>query len=56
MKGKLWCVVKRMYKASRSPVLLDGAKSCMFTVEQGVAQGCGLSSVLFSVFINGLLK
>ena len=28
----------------------------MFSVEQGVAQGCSLSPILFSVFINGLLK
>ena len=27
----------------------------LFNVEQGVAQGCSLSPILFSVFINGLL-
>ena len=27
----------------------------MFNVEQGVVQGCSLSPILFSVFINGLL-
>ena len=27
----------------------------MFDVEQGVAQGCSLSPILFSVFINGRL-
>ena len=34
----------------RSAVLLDGEKSNMFSVEQGVAQGCSLSPILFSVF------
>ena len=28
----------------------------MFNVEQGVAHGCSLSPILFSVFINNLLK
>ena len=27
-----------------------------FNVDQGVAQGCSLSPILFSVFINDLLK
>ena len=40
MKGKTWHVVKGMYEASRSAVLLDGEKSSMFIVEQGVAEGC----------------
>ena len=45
-----------MYAASRSTVLLEGEKLAMFSVEQGVAQGCSLSPILFSVFINDLLK
>ena len=28
--------------------------SAMFSVEQGVAHGCSLSPILFSVFINDL--
>ena len=44
------------YKVSRSAVLLDGECSEAFDVEQGVAQGCSLSPILLSVFINGLLK
>ena len=55
MKGMMWHVVKGMYEVSRSVILLEGEKSNMFSVEQGVAQGCSLSPVLFSVFINGLL-
>ena len=41
---------------TRSVVLLDGECSEAFDVQQGVAQGCILSPILFSVFINGLLK
>ena len=56
VKGRMWCVIKNMYKASRSTILLEGEKSAAFRVEQGVAQGCSLSPILFSVFINGLLQ
>ena len=45
-----------MYESSRSAVLLEGEQSAAFNVEQGVAQGCSLSPIPFSVFINGLLK
>ena len=56
VKGKMWRVIKDMYKEPRSVVLLEGQKSSSFNIEQGVAQGCSLSSILFSVFINDLLK
>ena len=51
----MWRVIKEMYESSRSAVLLDGEKSEVSNVEQGVAQGCSLSPILFSVFIDGLL-
>ena len=54
VKWRMWCVIKNMYKASRSAILLEGEKSAAFRVEQGVAQGCSLSPILFSVFINDL--
>ena len=44
VKGRMWCVIKKMYEASRNTVLLEGEKSAMFSVEQGVAQGCSLHS------------
>ena len=37
-------------------MLLEGEKSTTFTLEQGVAQGCSLSPVLLSVFIDDLLR
>ena len=46
MQGKMWRVIKAMYESSRSAVLLDGTKSEVFDVEQGVAQGC-TNSVFF---------
>ena len=56
VKGRIWRVIKKMYESSRSAVLLEGEQSAAFNVEQGVAQGFSLSPILFSVFINGLLK
>ena len=55
VKGKIWRVIKQMYESSRSAVLLEGERSESFSVQQGVAQGCSLSPILFSVFINGLI-
>ena len=54
----MWRVIKKMYESSKSGVLLEGEKSDTFTIEQGMAQGCSLSPILFSVpvFINDLLK
>ena len=49
IRGKMWRVIKGMYESSKSAVLLDGNG-------QGVAQGCSLSPILFSVFINVLLR
>ena len=39
VKGRMWRVIKNMYEASRSAILLGGEKSAAFRVEQGVAQG-----------------
>ena len=43
VRGKMWRVIKRMYGSLKRS-------------EAFVAQGCGLSPILFSVFINGLLR
>ena len=46
-----WCAVKDVesheVNISRSAVLLEGEKSEVFNVEQGVAQGCNLFPILF---------
>ena len=39
----MWRVIKKMYEPSRSAVFLEGEKSAVFRLEQGVAQGCSLS-------------
>ena len=53
VKGRMWHVIKKMYEVSRSA---EGEKSTTFSLEQGVAQGCSLSPILFSVFVDDLLR
>ena len=38
-------------ESSKSAVLLEWEKSDTFTIGQGVAQGCSLSPILFSIII-----
>ena len=52
VKGRMWRVIKKMYESSRSTILLVLEKSDSFNVDQGVAQGCSLFPILFSVFIK----
>ena len=44
-----------MYDITQSAVLLEGDISEPFNIGQGVAQGCSMSPILFSIFINPLL-
>ena len=52
VKGRMWRVIKKIYESSRSTILLVLEKSDSFNVDQGVAQGCSLFTILFSVFIK----
>ena len=45
-----------MYDSSRGAVLLESENSSTLSVENGVAQGCSLSPILFSVLISDLLN
>ena len=56
VKRRMWRVMKKMYESSKGVVLLEREKSDTFTIEQSVVQGCSLSPILFSVFINDLLE
>ena len=48
----MWRVI---YDITQSTVLLEGDISEPFSIGQGVAQGCTMSPILFSIFINQLL-
>ena len=54
VKGRMWRVIKSMYDITQCAVLLEGEVSEQFRIGQGVAQGCSMSPILFSIFINQL--
>ena len=56
VKGKMWRVLKSIYKTVESCVRIDGNLTDWFPVDTGVRQGCVLSPLLYAFFINGLVK
>ena len=56
IKGKMWRVVKNMYNEVGSCVRLGEEKTEWFSLEGGLRQGCILSPILFSVFIDRLAR
>ena len=56
VRGKMWRVIKDMYSVVQSSVLVGDEQTEMFDLHTGVRQGCVMSPVLFSFFINGLAR
>lgn len=54
--GKIWSVVKDMYRRVRSRVLVNGTPTEQITSNIGVRQGSALSPILFSIFISGVVE
>jgi hypothetical protein len=54
--GKMWRVLKNLYQEVGSCVRLGKEKTDWFNLEIGLRQGCILSPILFSVFIDGLAQ
>ena len=52
VKGKMWRVIKGMYSVVQSAVLVGDEQTEWFDLRQG----CVMSPILFSQFINGLAK
>ena len=57
VRGKVWRVIKVCYEQARGRVMMpvEGSYSHFFDIDQGVAQGCPLSPVLFIIFMDDLL-
>ena len=56
IRGKMWRVIKGMYSVVQSAVLAGDEQTEWFDLSTGVRQGCVMSPILFSLFINGLAK
>ena len=56
VRGKIWRVIKDMYRVVQSSVLVGEEKTDTFDLHTGVRQGCVMSPILFSFFINGLAR
>ena len=56
IRGKMWRVVKEMYSTVQSAVLVGDEQTEWFDLSTGVRQGCVMSPILFSLFINGLAR
>ena len=51
INGKMWRVVKNLYREVGSCVRLGGEKTDWFNIEVGLRQGCILSPILFSIMM-----
>jgi hypothetical protein len=56
IKGKMWRIIREMYKGTRSSVIVGNGATDEFDIKVGVKQGCVLSPLLYSIFIMGLVN
>ncbi len=56
LNGKIFNAVKGIYSSVECSVRVGGAYTDWFTVNVGLKQGCTLSSLLFNLYLNDLIK
>ena len=56
VRGKPWRILRSLYSGLESSVLVEGEPSRATPLLQGVRQGCPLSPILFSCYINDLVR
>jgi hypothetical protein len=54
IRGKIWRVLRDMYRNTRNCVHTGSQKTEFFDIDVGVRQGCVLSPILLPIYINGL--
>ncbi len=56
VNGPLLQIISSIYDNARYKVCIQGKYSEVFDMQRGVAQGCKLSTLLFNLYINDMLK
>ena len=56
VKGKFWRVLMKLYKKTTIQIRLGKLISKKVLITQGLRQGCPLSSTLFTMYIDNLVK
>lgn len=56
INGKMWRVLRDIYTDSKSRILHDDEVGLPFVTEEGLRQGCLLSTLLFSLYITDLVE
>ena len=56
LKGRLGVFVEELYRGVKCEVRVGEALSDSFKVTTGLKQGCILSPLLFSLYINGVVE
>ena len=56
IQGRMWRVLRNIYEAVESSVLVGDKQSRFFRIDVGVRQGCLMSPILFALYINGLAE
>ena len=54
--GRMWRVVRDLYRVSECAVRVNGVADDFYRDEVGLREGCVLSPLLFSLYINGMAK
>jgi len=56
IKGKMWRVLRSVYEAVESSVIVNDQRTRFFKVDVGLRQGCLMSPILFALYVNGLAE